>query len=151
MSQLLRFPGSVRRDPAIEVWMDEIAFGDAAVRLPLAESIALAREFIAANPRWIIEGCYGDIIEPLLSGCEQLILLNPGVETCTAHCRSRPWEPDKYATREAQDKNLEYLIQWVRQYDTRQDEYGLVWHRKLFEAFQGFKYEFNDPSRYAGV
>ena len=32
-------------------------------------------------------------------------------------------------------------IKWVRLYDTRQDEFSLHAHRKLFERFQGDKIE----------
>jgi len=106
------------------------------------------RRFIENNESWIIEGCYADIIEPILPDSEELIFLNPGVEVCMAHCRERPWEPEKFVPRQEQDENLENLIEWVRSYETRADEYGLRSHRALYESFQGKKRELNHPDQY---
>jgi hypothetical protein len=68
-----------------------------------------------------------------------------------AHCLARPWEPEKFATRQEQDENLDNLLQWVRSYENRTDEYGLPRHRALYESFQGRKREFTDPGEYASV
>jgi len=135
------------------VWLslDQIAFAQGTNRRPLAESIAEAKTFIETNESWLIEGCYADILEPLLPYCEKLIFLNPGVESCVSHCKTRPWEPEKFESKEAQDKNLANLIEWVRLYENRNDEYGLKRHRALYKAFSGEKYEFNDPSDYVAV
>ena len=57
-------------------------------------------------------------------------------------------EPEKFGTIQEQDENLENLIAWVRSYETRTDEYGLLRHRALYESFQGNKREFNDPGQY---
>ncbi|TLM63667.1 MAG: shikimate kinase [Deltaproteobacteria bacterium] len=139
------------KQPAARLSLDEVAFQGGTERRPLQESIAEVRRFLAQHQSWIIEGCYADIIEPILAECEELIFLNPGVETCVAHCRTRPWEPEKFATIREQDENLENLIAWVRSYETRTDEYGLCRHRALFDAFQGKKREFNDPGQYESV
>ena len=32
------------------------------------------------------------------------------------HCRARPWEPGKYATKADQDAKLPLLLDWVRAY-----------------------------------
>ncbi|MDC8804058.1 shikimate kinase [Halomonas pacifica] len=139
------------RQPAARLSLDRVAFREGAERRPLAESVAEVWRFIDAHGHWIIEGCYADILEPILPACEELIFLNPGVEACVAHCRSRPWEPEKFATREAQDAHLEALIAWVRTYETRDDEYGLRRHRALFDGFPGRKMELDDPSKYASM
>lgn len=136
------------KQPAARLSLDEVAFQEGTQRRPLPESIAEVRRFIAQHESWIIEGCYADIIEPILAACEELIFLNPGVETCVAHCRTRPWEPEKFGTIQEQDENLENLIAWVRSYETRTDEYGLLRHRALYESFQGKKREFNHPREY---
>lgn len=136
------------RQPAARLSLDEVAFAGGIVRRPLEDSVADVRRFMAANEHWIIEGCYADIIEPILAECEELILLNPGVEACVAHCHARPWEPEKFASRAEQDENLANLIAWVRAYETRDDEYGLRRHRALFDGFAGRKQEFTDPSQY---
>ena len=112
------------------------------VRRPFAESVAALADFIAAHPSWVIEGCYGDLIERAVPHCSDLRFLNPGVEACVAHCRNRPWEPAKYASREAQDALLDHLIAWVRQYETREDEFSLARHRAIFDGFGGNKREY---------
>jgi len=141
----------IAKNSAARLSLDEVAFHGGIERRPLEDSIADVKRFIADNDRWIIEGCYSDIIEAILADCEQLIFLNPGVDTCIAHCRARPWEPEKFSSRREQDKNLGNLIEWVGSYENRSDEYGLRRHRKLYESFQGKKREFNDPGDYAAI
>ncbi|WP_198929197.1 hypothetical protein [Marinobacter sp. X15-166B] len=75
--------------------LDQVAFTAGVHRRPLADSIKAVLDFIAANDNWIIEGCYADIIEPILAHCETLVFLNPGLHACIDHCRKRPWEPEK--------------------------------------------------------
>jgi hypothetical protein len=128
-----------------------VAFQGGTERRPVQDSIDDVKRWIANNDRWIIEGCYSDIIEPVLQFCDELIFLNPGVDACIAHCRSRPWEPDKFNSRREQDEHLENLLQWVRSYESRTDEYGLSRHRELYESFQGKKRELNHPSEYESV
>lgn len=125
--------------------LDLIAWKEPGVRLPLAKSVARLRRWIEAHPRAVIEGSYGSLAEAALPWCDELRFLNPGVEACVAHCRARPWEPEKYPTREEQDRTLAFLLDWVRRYDTRDDEYGLAAHRAVFEAFEGTKREYTTP------
>ena len=134
--------------PVPRLSLDKVAFSGSAVRRSLADSIAEVRRFIETNTSWIIEGCYADIIEPVLPECEELIFLNPGVEVCIAHCHARPWEPEKFGSRKEQDANLDNLIRWVAAYETREDEYGLKRHRALFETFRGKKREYRHPREY---
>jgi len=128
--------------------LDEIAWNDGPERKPLSESLELLDEFVTSNDEWIIEGCYGDLIEAALPHCTELRFLNPGVEVCIEHCRRRPWEPDKFPTPEAQDAMLARLIEWVREYDTRDDEYGSRRHRAIFEQFSGPKSEYPSVASY---
>ena len=138
----------LQRQPAARLSLDEVAFGTGAERRPLNESIAEVQAFIEKNESWIIEGCYADILEPVLGACEELYFLNPGIETCIAHCMARPWEPEKFISAEEQNVNLQNLIEWVSAYESRDDEYGLKRHRALFDSFTGKKRELNDPSDY---
>lgn len=137
--------------PVVRLSLDEVAFAEGAERRPLQESVAAVRDFVATHDSWILEGCYADIIEPLLPSCEWLVFLNPGVATCVAHCNARPWEPEKFPTQAAQDDNLANLIAWVKTYATRDDEYGLKRHRALYDAFTGKKMELYDPATYDQV
>ena len=135
----------MRQAPIARLSLDEVAFADGAQRRPLADSVADALGFIGRQPQWIVEGCYADIIEPLLAHCDALLFLNPGVATCIAHCRQRPWEPEKFATPQEQDAQLATLLAWVAAYDTRTDEYGLHQHRRVYDGFSGRKRELRRP------
>ena len=115
-------------------------------RAPIADSLERLEAFTAAGDRWVIEGCYADLLEPATKACTELVFLNPGVDACVAHCRARPWEPHKYESKEAQDRNLAMLIDWVRAYETRTDEFSLRAHRALFERFSGAKRELVTPA-----
>jgi adenylate kinase family enzyme len=110
-------------------------------RRALQDSAAEIRSFMSRNHSWVIEGCYSDLLELVLPSCTQVIFLNPGVEACIRNCRSRPWEPTKYASPEEQDRNLEMLCEWVRAYETRTDEFSLQSHRRLFDSYLGSKEE----------
>lgn len=110
-------------------------------RRPVADSARDVAHFTDANDRWIIEGCYADLLDTLLTRCTRLVFLNPGIEACVENARERPWEPHKYPTKEAQDANLEMLIGWIRDYGTRGDVFSLAAHRALFDGFVGEKVE----------
>ena len=128
--------------------LDDVAFAESAERKPLSKSIDEGIAFIHAHDKWIIEGCYADIIKPLLAFTDTLIFLNPGVDACIRHCQNRPWEPGKFPSKEAQDAHLQFLLDWVRAYETRDDEYGLKQHKKIFNGFTGQKVEWKNPSEY---
>ncbi|MEY2929640.1 MAG: hypothetical protein RL033_389 [Pseudomonadota bacterium] len=115
-------------------------------RRSLADSARDIAQFTSHNPAWVIEGCYSDLLELVLPECSDILFLNPGVEACLANCRARPWEPSKYASKAEQDANLELLLQWVRAYDTREDEFSLRSHRRLFKSFDGPKREIGAPA-----
>ena len=97
--------------------------------------------FLAENHGWVIEGCYGELVEAASSHCTELVFLNPGLETCLAHNRARPWEPHKYASKEAQDAMLDNLQTWVAGYYERQDQWSYHAHRRIFDSFAGPKSE----------
>jgi adenylate kinase family enzyme len=121
--------------------LDSLAWDSPGVRRSPSESTSAIRNFIAQNSGWVIEGCYGDLLEQVLPYASEVRFLNPGVETCIANCKARPWEPQKYPSRRAQDQKLEFLLDWVRKYESRTDEYSLLRHRELFEGFPGPKVE----------
>jgi adenylate kinase family enzyme len=128
--------------------LDEIAWDEGPKRKPLERSLTLLRQFIRGKDQWIIEGCYGDLVEAALPHCTELRFLNPGVETCVAHCNRRPWEPSKFSSAEEQNGMLTQLIQWVKDYETRDDEYGLKRHRRIFDGFSGRKREYTSTASY---
>ena len=103
--------------------------------------------FVESTNDWVIEGCYADLLAVALDHATDLVFLNPGAETCVENARNRPWEPHKYATPEAQDANLGMLIDWIKAYDQRTDEFSHVAHRRLFDGFSGQKLEFLSNAR----
>ena len=128
--------------------LDEIAWAEGTERKPLEASIRELQSFIEKNDEWIIEGCYGGLVEAALPFCTELRFLNPGAEVCVAHCKRRPWEPEKFPSAEEQRAMLDRLIQWVRDYETRDDEYGLKRHRRIFDGFTGPKKEYTTVASY---
>jgi adenylate kinase family enzyme len=123
--------------------LDTIYFvpGLIAVARPMAEVLADLRAFMDANPAWVAEGCYGDVIEAALPSCSELLFMNPGKEACLANNGKRPWERHKYASPEQQDSMLPFLLDWVGSYYERDDTCSYQYHRSLFDGFAGPKRE----------
>jgi adenylate kinase family enzyme len=97
--------------------------------------------FVATHPAWVIEGCYGDLIEAAAPFSTQLLFLNPGLAACLANNRRRPWEPHKYVSADAQDAMLDKLQDWVAGYYSRDDAWSLAAHRRVFDRHPGRKRE----------
>jgi adenylate kinase family enzyme len=112
------------------------------VRADFEKSRAALRQFIDRSESWVIEGCYPELLKVAAAHCTEMIFLNPGIEACVENCLARPWEAHKYANPEAQDANLRMLIEWVMKYETRDDEFSLREHRKLFDTHEGRKTEY---------
>ncbi|MDX1393179.1 MAG: shikimate kinase [Gemmatimonadota bacterium] len=112
-----------------------------AVQRPLADVLASLRDFLGAHDRWVIEGCYGELVEAAAPECTRLVFLNPGVEVCQANNRRRPWEPEKYASPEEQDRYLDALQEWVADYYHRDGSWSYAAHRAIFDAYPGDKIE----------
>lgn len=119
------------------------------VRAAFEESERALLRFVEASDGWVVEGCYSGLLKVAAARCTELIFLNPGVEACVGNCESRPWEPHKYESREAQDVNLRMLIEWVREYETRDDEFSLREHRRLFDEHEGPKVEYGSNAEAA--
>jgi adenylate kinase family enzyme len=117
------------------VWAPEqiaVQRDDAVVRADLAQ-------FCRESDQWIIEGCYGDLIRAALPNAPLLVFLDPGLRTCLANCRARPWEPHKYRSKAEQDAQLEALLEWVAGYYHRDGTTSLANHRAVFDAYRGAK------------
>lgn len=108
-------------------------------RKPLAESESEISDFINSNSGWVIEGCYSDLLEMAISSSNELIFMNVPVELCVENARNRPWEPHKYESKEAQDSNLDMLIEWISQYSERTDVFSKSTHTNLYEKYPGRK------------
>ena len=108
-------------------------------RKPLEESSVLINDFLGDHESWVVEGCYSDLLELVLPSADELIFLNLPIAACIKNAKNRPWEPHKYESKEAQDANLEMLIDWISQYDSRSDTFSKAAHETLFKSFKGKK------------
>lgn len=90
----------------------------------------------------MIEGCYGELVQAASAHCNVRVFLNPGLETCLEHNRRRPWEPHKYASKEAQDA----MLAWVAGPHERGDQWSYQAHRRIYDAFAGHKSEHLDDT-----
>ncbi|MGI1677267.1 MAG: AAA family ATPase [Cellvibrionaceae bacterium] len=108
-------------------------------RMPLSESASAIELFISNNTQWIIEGCYADLLELASSEATHIIYLDLSVSDCVKNARERPWEPHKYPSKQAQDENLNMLINWIRDYENRNDVFSKISHHQLFNHYHGKK------------
>ena len=121
--------------------LDTLAWqpSDPPARAALETSSAEIRQFTRKNDAWAIEGCYTDLLEIAAPQATEIIFLNLPVAACVNNARSRPWEPHKYESKKAQDKNLDMLIDWIRQYEDRNDVCSRTAHRDFYAKFPGAK------------
>jgi adenylate kinase family enzyme len=110
-------------------------------RRSVPESARDIHGFQQRQDAWVIEGCYADLIAVALPACTHLLFLNPGIDACVTNALRRPWEPHKYESKEEQDASLTMLLDWIREYPTRDDVFGLRAHQALYEGFAGNKAE----------
>jgi adenylate kinase family enzyme len=111
-------------------------------RRPLEDSLRELQQFLDTHQNWVIEGCHMSLVQPVMPWCRELVFLNPGILQSERNCRSAPFEPHKFPSAEAQEANLEALIEWMKTYETRDDEFSLASHRALFDSFDGLKAEY---------
>ena len=117
-------------------------------RKPVKESIRAIDDFLLGNSGWVIEGCYSDLLAYVSKKANEVVFLNPGTDACIKNCENRPWEPHKYTSKDEQDKNLDMLIDWVKDYETREDEFSLKSHMSLYEWYRGEKSFVNKGESY---
>ncbi|WP_419535771.1 AAA family ATPase [Endozoicomonas sp.] len=108
-------------------------------RKPISESRRDIEAFISQNSNWVIEGCYSDLLELAIPFSSEIIFLDLPVDVCITNARNRPWEPHKYESKEAQDVNLNMLIDWITQYPQRSDTFSRSSHQTLFDGYRGMK------------
>lgn len=123
--------------------LDSIVWEPGKIAVPRdPQSIAASLDaFLASQPHWVIEGCYGELVEAAAPHCTQLVFLNPGLATCQANNLRRPWEPHKYASMEQQNAMLDNLQSWVADYYSRDDAWSYKVHRRIFDDDRGVKVE----------
>ncbi|WOJ92809.1 shikimate kinase [Congregibacter variabilis] len=115
-------------------------------RKPLQESELEIIAFAQSHEDWVIEGCYADLIALAMPFASQLMFLDLSVEDCIAHAYARPFEPHKYASKKAQDANLNMLVDWIKDYPERDDVCSRAAHSALYEVFAGKKARITTPT-----
>ena len=123
--------------------LDTIAWepNSGAILRPHVSVVGDLEKFCSGRADWIVEGCYGDLIETILPWNPELIFLNPGKEACLRNCRNRAWESHKYPSKAEQDASLETLLAWVSAYYTCSGSMSLAGHRAIFDRYDGPKRE----------
>ncbi len=112
-----------------------------AVQRTSAEIHASLEQFLVAHDAWVIEGCYGDLVEAAAARSTELVFLNPGEAACLANNLRRPWEPHKYPSLEQQNSMLATLQAWVMDYYRRSGPWSYAEHRRIFDNFTRAKTE----------
>lgn len=123
--------------------LDTIVWEPGRIAVPRAPEQVEAdlHAFVSGHATWVVEGCYGDLVEAALPLCTELVFMNPGREVCLENNRRRPWEPHKYESMQAQQSKLHFLLEWVAAYYEREDAMSYACHRRLFDGFQGARTE----------
>ncbi|WP_444922502.1 AAA family ATPase [Microbulbifer sp. CnH-101-G] len=105
-------------------------------RMPLEKSRVKIEAFLKIHKSWVIEGCYTDLLELLSDQATEIIFMDLSVDQCIENARSRPWEPHKYESKEAQDSNLNMLVNWIKEYQNRSDTFSYQAHLNFYNVFQ---------------
>lgn len=108
-------------------------------RMPLEQSRLLVDEFVSNNESWVIEGCYTDLLQLIEDRSTEIVFMDLPVEQCIQNAKNRPWEPHKYASKQAQDANLAMLLDWIAQYEQRDDVFSLAAHTGFYDNFSRVK------------
>lgn len=105
----------------------------------LSKSKASIDSFCNTHNEWVIEGCYSDLLELISDRANEAIFMDLSVDQCVENAKSRAWEPHKYSSKEAQGQNLKMLIDWIKDYEKRDDTFSKLAHQTFYEQFDGAK------------
>ncbi|KGJ94961.1 shikimate kinase [Colwellia psychrerythraea] len=108
-------------------------------RTPLTESAQAIEHFMQQHNSWVIEGCYSDLLLIAETASTEIIFMNLSVDNCISNANNRPWEPHKYASKTAQGANLAMLIEWISQYECRDDTFSKAAHLNFYQNYAGTK------------
>ena len=108
-------------------------------RKPLAESAFVIEQFMQQHNSWVIEGCYSDLLMIAKLKSSEIIFLNLSIDDCLVNAKNRPWESHKYESKAAQDSNLSMLLEWISQYEVRDDTFSESAHNTFYQNYAGAK------------
>ena len=140
-STLAHWIAGVIHAPVLD--LDTVAWEPRKIAVPRPEEAALEdiAAFCESGDSWVVEGCYANFVEATFRFDPTLIFLKPSLEQCVENCRSRPWEPHKYASKEEQDERLAFLLGWVADYYSRDGVMSLRGHQAAIDRYSGPKFE----------
>ena len=113
-------------------------------RTPLDVANNKIKTFTAQHSSWVIEGCYANLLALLATEANEIIFMNLSPDLCMTNAKNRPWEPHKYPTKQAQDKNLAMLLDWIALYQSRTDDCSLQAHQDFYRDFEGKKFMYTE-------
>ena len=108
-------------------------------RKPLVESMLAIELFIQQHESWVIEGCYSDLLTIAQLASTEILFMNLCIDDCIVNAENRPWESHKYDSKAAQDANLAMLIEWISQYELRDDTFSKSAHLDFYQNYAGMK------------
>jgi adenylate kinase family enzyme len=129
-------------DLDVVAWKKPEGCDESPIRNNISDAMLAIKTLCVASPqRWVVEGCYGDLISELIQQNNDTLLVyaNAPVKQCTENALRRPWEPHKYASKAEQDKNLGMLVEWIEGYALREGPLSKAYHDALFNQFTGKK------------
>lgn len=139
----LRQEGLAHLDLDVLAWLPSTP----PARRPMDQAYAKIQGFIKEHDEWVVEGCYADLLDLVKPFATEAIFMNLPVDLCQQNARNRPWEPHKYASKQAQDDNLLMLLDWIAGYTDRSDSLSYSAHRALYDSFHGKKTEITSNDR----
>lgn len=108
--------------------------GDYTTKRPADELGALV-DAERRKQAWIVEGVYGELVEPFLASAEQLIWLDLPWSVCHTRIRARQMARGVPTKHEA----FQALVAYAAAYWEREDGRSHAGHHRLFDAFVGDK------------
>ncbi|MCP3923530.1 MAG: shikimate kinase [Desulfobacterales bacterium] len=112
---------------------------DPPLRKSITESLEIIKKFTCTHKHWVIEGCYTDLLNLIEGQADEIIFMNLPVDTCVLNVEKRQWESHKFDSKEAQDENLPLLVDFIKQYDEREDTFSKAAHQNFYDQFDGEK------------
>lgn len=125
------------RVPVLE--LDRLAWEPGQVARDAATAHGDLQAFLDRHPEWVVEGRHAELVGAALARGAELLFLDPGMAACLRHCRARPWESARYASRAEQDLHLPSALAWAEAYERRTDGCSRPAHEALFAAHSGPK------------
>ncbi len=136
-SYVARQLGAIHALPVVD--LDDLFWlrpGDYTTKRPLDELMSLV-DSQQRREAWIVEGVFGELIEPFLSKAEQLIWLDIPWEVSLGRLRAR-----HHKQGEADEGSFNALLAWAAAYWQREDGRSHAGHGRVYEGFRGQKRRF---------